>query len=157
MGRGVEIHACGLIDSSGRGRLFAGQSGDGKTTMAKLWQDEPAVTVLSDDRIVLRKRDGRIWMYGTPWHGDARLSSPVGTPLTTIYTLRHGSTNGLVPQRVAESVSGLFARSFVPFHDPVGLSFTLDFLQDVAENVPCHELSFVADKKVIKIVQAMDE
>ena len=152
LGRGVEIHACGLIDSSGRGHLFTGQSGDGKTTMAGLWQDEPGVTVLSDDRIVLRKVDGRIWMYGTPWHGDARLSSPVRTPLTGIYLLRHGRENELVPQQTADAVSGLFARSFVLFYDPAGLSFTLGFLQDVAESVPCHELRFVPDKRVVAFI-----
>jgi hypothetical protein len=33
--------------------------------MARLWKDVPGVTVLSDDRIILRKMDGRIWMFGT--------------------------------------------------------------------------------------------
>ena len=36
-GRGVEFHGCGIIDRNGRGRLFAGQSGAGKTTTARLW------------------------------------------------------------------------------------------------------------------------
>ena len=54
-GRGAEIHGCGLIDAHGNGLLFAGRSGAGKTTMARLWQDVPGTTILSDDRIILRK------------------------------------------------------------------------------------------------------
>ena len=38
-GRGVEIHGCGVVDGSS-GYLFVGQSGAGKTTIARLWQAE---------------------------------------------------------------------------------------------------------------------
>ena len=35
-GRGVEVHACGVQDADGRGYLFLGESGAGKTTTARL-------------------------------------------------------------------------------------------------------------------------
>jgi hypothetical protein len=85
--RGVEIHSCGIVDSLGNGHLFVGQSSAGKTTMARLWQDKPGIVVLSDDRIILRKSDGKIWIYGTPWHGEAMLASPSRAPLTAVYFL----------------------------------------------------------------------
>jgi hypothetical protein len=65
-GRGVEVHACGISNSRGEGYLFVGQSTAGKTTMAKLWENEPDITVLSDDRIILRRLENKLWMYGTP-------------------------------------------------------------------------------------------
>src|SRR6185369_1809430 len=34
-GRGVEVHACGVRDADGRGYLFLGESGAGKTTTAR--------------------------------------------------------------------------------------------------------------------------
>ncbi len=74
-GRGVEVHACGVVDPAGQGYLFAGQSDAGKTTIARLWQKVEGMTVLSDDRIILRNIEGRLWMYGTPWHGEG--SCPV--------------------------------------------------------------------------------
>src|SRR5215212_5660224 len=52
-GRGVELHACGIIDHDGRGHLFVGQSGAGKTTTAELWGDT-ARDVISDDRVIIR-------------------------------------------------------------------------------------------------------
>ena len=51
---GVEFHGCGIRTPEGRGLLFVGHSGDGKTTTAKLWDGRPGVTILSDDRIIVR-------------------------------------------------------------------------------------------------------
>ena len=57
-GEGVEVHAVGISDEQGRGHLFLGHSGAGKSTTARLWLDRPGVRILSDDRIILRARDG---------------------------------------------------------------------------------------------------
>ena len=82
-GRGVEMHACGVIDRDGSAYLFAGQSEAGKSTSARLWHREGA-TVSNDDRVVLRLREGRVWMYGTPWHGEEDFACPASAPLTRI-------------------------------------------------------------------------
>ena len=66
----------GLVDPEGRGHLFVGQSGAGKSTMARFWAGREGVRILSDDRIILRQIRGEIWMYGTPWHGEARHALP---------------------------------------------------------------------------------
>ena len=151
-GKGVQVHACAVIDSSGNGHLFAGQSGAGKTTMAKLWQQEEEVVILNDDRIILRNIEGRLWMYGTPWHGEAGLAHPARAPLTRIYFLRHGQKNEIVPQRAAEALGRLFAHSFPPFYSPEALDFTLGFFAEMVTAVPCDELRFLPDKRVIEFI-----
>ena len=157
LGRGAEIHSCGVIDSLGRGHLFVGQSEAGKTTMARLWEDESGVTVLSDDRIILRKVDGRLWMYGTPWHGDAVLASPARAPLTRVYFLKRGRENELVPLGMAESAGNLISCSFLPFYDPEALSFTLVFFEEVVRAVPCYELRSLPDKRVVEFINNIVE
>jgi hypothetical protein len=151
-GRGVEIHGCGVMDASGHGYLFAGQSGAGKSTMARLWQKHDGITILSDDRIILRKLDGKIWMYGTPWHGDAGLACPTRAPLTTIYFLGRGQENGLMPIRRTAAAAGLFACSFPPFYSREGLDFILGFLGEVTKENPCYELRFLPTEKVIDFI-----
>jgi len=153
LGRGVEIHSCGVIDSSGNGYLFPGQSGAGKSTTARLWQDEPGITILNDDRIVLRKVDGKVWMYGTPWHGDAKLASPARAPLTAVYLLRHGQKNELIPQRRTEALSRLFSCSFLPFYNKEALDFTLAFFEEVVKVMPCYELRFLPNKEAVEFIQ----
>ncbi len=155
LGRGAEVHACGVVDSLGRGHLFVGQSGAGKTTIAKLLQDESKAIVLSDDRIVLRKLGNKIWMYGTPWHGDAQLASPVGTPLHRVCFLARGEENQLIPQKSSQSIARLFSSSFLPFYNSAGLDFTLSFFEEVVKAVPCFELRFLPDKRVFRFLERL--
>jgi hypothetical protein len=152
-GRGAEVHACGVVDPLGNGHLFVAQSEGGKSTIARLWHKHEGVTILSDDRIILRKLDGGIWMYGTPWHGDAGLASPARAPLTSIYFLEKGRENELMPIRRTAAAARLFACSFPPFYSREGLDFTLGFLGEVTNAVPCYELRFVPDQHVVDFIQ----
>jgi hypothetical protein len=151
-GRGVEVHASGLIDSQGNGRLFLGQSGAGKTTISRLWQKLEGVRILSDDRIILRNEGGRIWMHGTPWHGEGLMALPARAPLTQICFLRHSPHNTLVTQEKADAVARMFACTFPPFHSAEGIDFTMKFLDAVAECVPCHELGFLPNESAVKFL-----
>ena len=152
-GRGALVHGCGAVDSVGNGHLFVGQSGAGKTTIARILDSAGGMTILSDDRIILRKLDGTMWMYGTPWHGEARFASPARAPLAGIYFLARGPKNELVLQKSSKAVGRLFACSFPLFYDPKALEFTLSFLDDVAKTAPCYELRFVPDEKVVNFLK----
>ena len=77
-GRGVEVHAAGVVDSDGRGFLCVGESGAGKSTLARIWLEFPGIEILSDDRVILRRDGDHIAMHGTPWHGEGRLVSNRG-------------------------------------------------------------------------------
>jgi hypothetical protein len=153
LGKGVETHACGMIDSRGNGHLFLGQSGAGKTTTARLWENEPGVTILSDDRVALRKMDGRLWIYGTPWHGEADFASPTRAPLSRVYFLEKGAQNESRTLGKTESVGRFTACSFLPFYSSEALDFTLAFFEDVATSVPCHELKFLPNREIVDFVK----
>ena len=152
-GRGVEVHALGLRDADGRGYLFLGHSGAGKTTSARLWGQHEGVLILSDDRIILRLIDGKLWMYGTPWHGEAELAAACRTELHRILVLGRGAKNELLPLAPTRVVSELFTRAFVPFYHGGALGYTLELLQRIADAVPCGELRFVPDARVVDFVR----
>jgi hypothetical protein len=151
-GEGVEVHAVGISDEQGRGHLFLGHSGAGKSTTARLWLDRPGVRILSDDRIILRARDGQIWMYGTPWHGDAGIASPESAPLTGIYLLEHGNRNERSLLTPGQAAAELFTRCFVTHHSGEGIRFTLEFLDRVAREVPCSIFKFVPDETAVEAI-----
>ena len=156
-GRGAEVHGCGVVDPSGQGHLFIGQSGAGKTTMARLWEGIPGVTILSDDRIVLRQIDKKLWMYGTPWHGEAMLASPERAPLARIYFLEKGSTNEVIPLKNSVALGRLITCSFIPFYSQPGLAFTLSFFEEVVRAVPSIELRFVPDRRVVEFINEVKD
>lgn len=151
-GLGIELHGSGVVTADGRGFLFVGQSGAGKTTLSRLWLQEPGVTVLSDERVIVRRADDGVWMYGTPWHGDGHIATPGRVKLSRVFFLRHGARNELTPVARTEAAARLFACGFTPFHDADGLAFSLGLLGDVAAAVPCDELAFVPDRGAVAFV-----
>lgn len=157
LGRGVEVHACGIVDADSRGYLFLGQSGAGKTTTAKLWdkaEDKAhGIQILSDDRIILRCLEGKIWMYGTPWHGEAEFAYSTRTPLTQIFFLGRGEKNAVVPVRPPDAVARLMACSFVPFYRASALDYALAFFEHLTKTIPCGELRFAPDERVLDFVR----
>lgn len=152
-GYGVVFHACGVIDDSGHGYLFPGNSTHGKSTMARLWSENNA-TVLNDDRIIVREKDGEFWMYGTPWHGDFNEVSSKALPIHKIFFLKHGEKNSAVPKKGAEAVSMLLTRSFPPLWDKEGMDYTLSLLDRIASRLPCFELGFVPDKSALEFIRS---
>ena len=149
-GRGLLLHACAVLDE-GRGYCFVGASGQGKSTMATLWDGE--ATILNDDRIILRPTDDGIWMYGTPWHGTYPATSPEGCPLNEIFLLAHGPENEIRRLAPAEAAGRLLIASFPPLWDREGMAWTLELLDRLTASVPIYELTFRPDKAVIPFVR----
>ena len=57
------------------GILFAGPSGAGKTTQAKLWERFRNARIICNDRTFLRKQDGNWHSYGYPMDGSQPVRS----------------------------------------------------------------------------------
>ncbi len=178
----IELHGVGIVGPDGANNLFVGHSGAGKSTTARLWTSLHTVEILSDDRIIVREHPVRehsaaedkirneksyegnlsagpaqIYMYGTPWHGDAHFALPQCAPLKRIFVLEHGHGNVLTRLTRSQMVAELFARAFVPFHRHEYVDHALSFLERVADFVPCYRYSFEPDERAVeKILQFND-
>jgi hypothetical protein len=151
-GLGVEVHGCGLVDSETGGHLFLGHSGAGKSTTTMLWKSLRDPRILSDDRIILRLNDGELWMYGTPWHGEAAFAMAGKARISRIFILEHGGQNEITRLTSSRAVGELFARSFPPFHCAEALQRTVSFLGQVLDTVPCYRFQFVPDARAVSAV-----
>ena len=151
-GKGVEIHACGLLGPDGRAYLFAGQSGAGKSTMARLWLNQPGVRLFTDERVVLRTDRSRIAAYGTPWHGEAGLALPLSGDLAAVFFLNQAPANSVVPVTAAQAAARLLACSFLPFHSANAVDRTMAAVERVTREAPCYDLWFTPDQSVIDVV-----
>lgn len=152
-GRGVELHSCGIIGADGWGRMFVGQSGAGKSTTGRLWSAAEDVEIVSDDRVIVREVSGEWRMFGTPWHGEAALSSPSSAPLDAIFLLQQAAATRLVDVGPAEAAARLFACTFPLFHDGRALAFTLDCIDRLVAAVPVRVLEFTPDRSVVEAVR----
>ena len=151
---GVEVHGCGVVDECGTGCLFAGQSGAGKSTIARLWA-EAGATVVSDDRVILRAGSGGVTMHGTPWHGDAEFAEPLSAPLSRILLLRQAPRHAIVPLAPAHAAALLFSCTFPVFHNAEALDRTLALLARIVETVPVESLEFAPTPDVTGFVRAL--
>jgi hypothetical protein len=149
---GLELHACGVA-LRGKAVLFCGKSGAGKTTTARLWQAErPEATILSDDRVIVRAHRGRLWAWGTPWHGAGGLASPTACPVGAVFFLRHGARTTVRRLDMPTAAAHLFARTFPPPWDRRSVKATLATCARLATDAACFLLSFRPDRSAVRAV-----
>ena len=88
-GHGILIHAS-AVEYEGRGYLFTGVSGKGKTTISQLWK-EAGADVIHDDLLVLtHAADGSIMASSTPLNGNVFARQ---TRLDAIFLIGHSDEN----------------------------------------------------------------
>jgi hypothetical protein len=152
-GGGIMAHGLGINDR-GKGIAFVGGSGAGKSTLAGLWKNQESVDVLSDEHIIIRKKNGQFWLYGTPWPGMAMAVSSQGVRLKKIFFIEHSSENKILGQATASS---LFPLLFLPFWDKIKIRVILKFCEDLIKKINCKKLGFVKDRSVIDFVRGGEE
>ena len=65
----ILVHAS-AVEYEGRGYLFLGKSGTGKSTHSRMWiENVEGTKLLNDDNPVVRITDDRVYVYGSPWSG----------------------------------------------------------------------------------------
>ena len=150
-GKGILSHAFGA-DMDGKGLLFLGNSGAGKSTMASLFKTQ--ATVLNDDRIAITDGD-KPRIHGTPWHGHNPEVHQGGVPLEAVFILEHGTNNRIELLFGARAVSEILARSFLPFWDPEGIQSMLKFSAKLTDRVPVYRLFFVPDESAVEYIMGV--
>ncbi len=70
---GFLVHACGAV-VDGKALVFAGHSGDGKTTLSRLLAED-GIELLSDERVAIVSTGDGFVVHGTPWAGEGEVVS----------------------------------------------------------------------------------
>ena len=141
------IHASG-VSRDGKGFLFAGRSGSGKSTIASLASKE---TVLNDETIIVEKRNGDFWVRSTPFNGNFKSKKNSSAPLKAIFLLEHAKENRLKPLSKADFVRK-FVREVVisapllSMDRESAFSEMLNFCSQLVEEVPTYQLGFRPDR-----------
>lgn len=93
----VLFHAA-VVSFEGRGYMFLGKSGTGKSTHARLWLENISGTeLMNDDNPAVRVNpDGTAVVYGTPWSGKTPCYRNVSAPLGGIVLLSQAPYNKIV-------------------------------------------------------------
>ncbi len=151
---GILVHACG-VDDNGEGLVFLGSSGAGKSTVARLLQDEPGVMVFNDDKIIVREINNLFYAYGTPWHGEVDAFYPGKIRIGKLFFIEHSNGNYVKSLSPVDAATRMFVRCFPSFWDRERMNSTLLLIDRIVSNVQCYELGFVPDESVIGFVRGL--
>jgi hypothetical protein len=138
---GLLLHAAGLL-RNGRGYLFFGPSGAGKTTAARVSHAEAGAIVLNDDLVVLLPRADRWWVQATPFTNPSQVP-PSGdwcSPLHAIYRLAHSRQVRSEPIVPALALAELLTSCPIVSGDPDRADRLLARLDHLVRAVPVKRL-----------------
>lgn len=148
---GCYLHSDG-VDMDGRGFLFVGHSGAGKSTIARQLADKSEI--LCDDRMIVRKWDNGWRIHGNWSHGTMPVVSAGDAPLEAVFFLEKADENRIVPveSRMA-AISMLLGCLIKPMVNVQWWEKMLSLVEDLARDVPCYRLRFDQSGGVGEVVR----
>ena len=151
--QGAYFHGAGLI-LGGRGLIFLGQSGQGKSTITRFFMESTPAKILCDDRIILRRHQQKWMIHGTWSHGEIPEVAPDAAPLAGLYFLQKAAENRLSPLKspfeVFKKLVDLLVR---PHPTPEWWDRVLSLCQNLAHEIPAYDLEFNLDGSVVELFE----
>ncbi len=146
---GFLLHAS-WIDIGGKGILFTGPSGIGKSTQAALWCQHRGAQLLNGDRAAVFGDHAR----GIPFRGSSGVGLNRKTPLAAIVYLSQATETTLVRLTGARAFRRLWEGCSVNIWNPADMERTTAAVMDTLNGVPVYHLSC---RKDISAIEALEK
>ena len=146
------FHAA-VVCRNGKGFMFLGKSGTGKSTHASLWLQyiEGSELVNDDNPVVRMMDDGQARVYGSPWSGKTPCYRNVSCPVGGIVLLSQAPYNKIVRLSGIEAYAALMSSISGKRWDRAiadGLHETKNLL---ASHVPVYHLDCLPDEAAAQL------
>jgi hypothetical protein len=151
----LEMHAS-VILNGGKGYLFLGRSGTGKSTHSSLWLKHiEGSELMNDDNPVLRVGDdGVTRVYGSPWSGKTPCYRNISAPVGAIVRIHQAKHNTITRQSVIESYASVYSSCSGFKADRRMADGQHETLEFIALNVPCYTMECLPDEEAARVCAA---
>ncbi len=136
---GLLIHSSCAIEK-GKAHIFAGQSGAGKSTAAKLSSPRE---LLSDEATIVKIDSDGVTIYDSPFRSELEATDSEETaPLVSIQLLQQAIHNKRTNLKKSDALLHLMDKVFYWAHNPNEMKQILGLLKKLVQAVPVYELHF---------------
>jgi hypothetical protein len=147
---GFLVHSASAI-RNGRAFLFAGHSGAGKTTMARLAPRD--ATLLTDEISYVCRQGKQYCAFGTPFAGElGRAGKNVCAPIAALYFLVQGTENKIESLEPVDAGRALLENILFFARDPEVVRAVFQAACDFVCRVPARRLTFMPDARVWEMI-----
>lgn len=138
---GLMLHSS-AVELDGKAYLFSGQSGMGKSTHTKFWQQlfGENAKVFNDDKPALRRLEDRWYAYGTPWCGKDGININAKVPIAGICFLQRGEENKIRRLSKKEATFFIISQTMRWFKKEQNLDMMLNCVNRLVAEIPIYEL-----------------
>ena len=148
----IQFHSS-LIDYKGKGILFLGPSGIGKTTQAELWNKYRDALIINGDIVFIQETKENFLGWGTPWHGSSPYCENTSVPVHAMIVLKQESENSIRELTGFEKVTAVSNNVFYPQWLENGMELCLETLDHLLSAIPVYELSCRPDEEAVRLTE----
>jgi len=146
---GFFLHSSGVV-IDGRGILFVGDSGAGKSTIRNMALSNNKIKPLCNDRNIVRKQLDEYRIYGTWIYGDLSDVQAVSVPLGAIMFLEQAQENLIILLEDRLEVTKRLLQCVIrPIESIEWWDKTLSIVGAISQEVPCYRLKFDLTGRII--------
>lgn len=149
---GLMLHTS-LVDYQGKGILFVGPSGIGKTTQAELWMKYRDAIIINGDMALVGEKDGVFTGYGCPWHGSSPYCENRQVPLAGIVVLEQAKENTLERLHGVTMIERMMRNIFLPHWYQKGAEAAMETVDHLLSTVPVYLLKCRPDEEAVAMVE----
>lgn len=152
---GFFFHSSSLM-LDGEGYVFSAPSGTGKSTHTALWRKHfgNKVTMINDDKPLIRRSGKDFFIYGTPWMGKSNIGNNIKSKVKAVFVLKRGEQNSVKRVSIGEVFKEILEATVVPTNIAM-MSNLLELLDEFFSKVPIYLLYCnISDEAVITAYNA---
>lgn len=149
------LHAS-FVKYEGRGILFLGPSGIGKSTQARLWEDVLGANVVNGDRAAVGKDE--VWTaWGIPYAGTSRIYKNEKALIEAVIILKQGQKNEIEKVRTTQAFASIYPEVSIHHWERQFVEEQMEMIHKLTNDIPIYQYTCVPDESAVHFLRAFLE